>query len=206
MQTRPDLALVLCILIVLLNSVSTEEHVAQKIIRNDIKLKGVNLGGWLIAEHWMTWDSALWQDVPESVSNAGEYVTMKYLGHGVGDSRFEKHRSTWITENDIAEIAKFGLNAVRVPIGYWIVGFDNHDPSHQEHWKMFAPGALKYLDTLIFNWARKYNIAVLIDLHAVKGSQNGNDHSAPEDPGKSYWSQYPENVQNAIGGSRKIIY
>jgi len=35
---------------------------------------------------------------------------------------------------------------------------------------MFAPGAIKYLDTLIKDWANKYNIAVLISVHAAKGS------------------------------------
>ena len=38
----------------------------------------------------------------------------------------------------------------------------------------------------------------MISIHAAKGSQNGNDHSAPSTPGTSYWSAYPENVQNTV--------
>lgn len=79
---------------------------------------------------------------------------------------------------------------MRVPVGYWIVGFDNHDPSNKKEWQTFAPGGLKYLDALIKNWANKYNIAVFVGIHAAKGSQNGNDHSAPSDPGKTYWASY----------------
>lgn len=108
----------------------------------------------------------------------------------MGDIRFEQHRSTWITEKDIIEIAAAGLNSVRVPIGYWIVGFDNHDPSGKAEWKVLAPGALKYLDLLVKNWANTHNLAVFISLHAAKGSQNGFDHSAPPDPGHSYWGAY----------------
>ncbi len=74
---------------------------------------------------------------------------MKYLGHEIGDARFDKHRATWIQEQDIIDIAAAGLNSVRVPVGYWIVGFDNHDPSKKEEWKVLAPGALKYLDMLV---------------------------------------------------------
>jgi len=28
-------------------------------------MRGVNLGGWLVAEHWMTSDSVIWEGVPE---------------------------------------------------------------------------------------------------------------------------------------------
>jgi glucan 1,3-beta-glucosidase len=49
----------------------------------------------------------------------------------------------------MVEIAQTGLNTVRVSVGYWIVGFDNHDPSGKGEWKVLAPGALKYLDMLI---------------------------------------------------------
>ena len=50
---------------------------------------------------------------------------MEFWGHNNGDWRFEQHRREWITENDIKEIASFGLNTVRVPVGFWIAGFDN---------------------------------------------------------------------------------
>lgn len=170
-------------------------HIQTDIRYGRVPSRGVNLGGWLVLEHWMTSSSGVWEGVPENIANQGEYQTMKYLGHDNGDWRFEQHRSTWITENDIKEMQSFGLNTVRVPIGYWLPGFDNTDTGAGE-WKMFAPGALKYLDTLIKDWANNHNIAVLVDIHAAKGSQNGNDHSAPSNPGNEYWSQYPENVQN----------
>ena len=123
---------------------------------------------------------------------------MQFLGHATGDQRFEQHRLSWIAERDIAEIAAAGLNAVRVPIGYWIVGFDNHDPSNKQEWKVLAPNGLKYLDMLIKDWCNKHNLAVFISLHAAKGSQNGMDHSAAPDPGKSYWGSYRENIDNTI--------
>ena len=54
------------------------------------------------------------------------------------------------------------------------------------------------MDRLIEDWAVAYNVAVLVDIHAAKGSQNGNDHSAPTDPGQVYWSGYQENIDNTI--------
>ncbi|TMW66884.1 hypothetical protein Poli38472_012000 [Pythium oligandrum] len=54
------------------------------------------------------------------------------------------------------------------------------------------------IDTLIRDWALKYNVAVLLSVHGAKGSQSGNDHSAPTVKGKAFWSDYPENVNSTI--------
>ena len=54
------------------------------------------------------------------------------------------------------------------------------------------------MDRLVQEWAMKYNVAVLIDIHAAKGSQNGKGHSSPPDSEKLYWSPYPENIDNTI--------
>lgn len=32
-------------------------------------MRGVNLGGWLVAEHWMTSSSVIWGGVPENIAN-----------------------------------------------------------------------------------------------------------------------------------------
>jgi glucan 1,3-beta-glucosidase len=173
-----------------------QEHIQYRIRRGQIPCRGVNLGGWLVAEHWITWDSIIWKDVPSEIADQGEFATMKYIGHEEGDKRFDEHRNTWITEEDIREMASFGINTIRVPVGYWIAGFDYSDISNKQEWKVFAPNGLMYLDTLIFDWCVHYNIAVLISIHAAKGSQNGRDHSAAPTPGVTYWSNYQENVEN----------
>ena len=58
------------------------------------------------------------------------------------------------------------------------------------------------MDRLINQWAVKYNVAVLVDIHSAKGSQNGNDHSAPPNPGNIYWDKYQENIDNTIEVAR----
>ncbi|KAI9913447.1 hypothetical protein PsorP6_005447 [Peronosclerospora sorghi] len=163
-----------------------------------VPCRGVNLGAWLVAEHWISWDSSLWHGVPDEIKNQGEFATMKFLGHEEGDRRFHEHRRTWITESDIGEIKRFGLNAVRVPVGYWIMGFDPTDVSNKQEWTVFAPNGLVYLDALVTQWCVKYEMAVIVDIHAAKGSQNGREHSAAVACGAKYWHQYPENVDNTV--------
>jgi hypothetical protein len=63
-------------------------HVFQSVLqnlKNDVKagrvpMRGVNLGGWLVAEYWMTSASPAWSGVPTDVANHGEFKTMQYLG------------------------------------------------------------------------------------------------------------------------------
>ncbi|TYZ59990.1 hypothetical protein PybrP1_002165 [[Pythium] brassicae (nom. inval.)] len=173
------------------------EHVQSKIRSGELKSRGVNLGGWLVAENWMTKEADFWRGVNEKDANGGEYTAItKAASSDTIRSNLDYHHSTFITEDEIRVIAEAGFNTVRVPVGYWIVGFDDNDPSGNEEWRVFSSGTLKYLDLLVRNWAKKHNVAVLISIHAAKGSQNGADHSSPSVPGQSYWSQYRENVDN----------
>ena len=55
-------------------------------VREDVKsgrvpIRGVNLGGWLVAENWMTKGSPAWNGVSDDIANKGEYQTMQYLGN-----------------------------------------------------------------------------------------------------------------------------
>ncbi|KAF1315148.1 Glucan 1,3-beta-glucosidase, partial [Globisporangium splendens] len=174
-------------------------HIQSQIRSGAVRSRGVNLGGWLVAEYWMSKNAAFWQGLSTEIANGGEYTAItKSANPDATRAKLETHHATFITEADIAAIAAAGFNTVRVPIGYWIVGFDINDPSGKAEWNVYTKGTLKYLDSLIWTWAKNYNVAVLIDIHAAKGSQNGNDHSSPPTPGASYWSGYQENVQNTI--------
>lgn len=61
-----------------------------------------------------------------------------------------------------------GLNAVRIPIGYWAVDVDDSEP--------YVSGQYPYLIQAI-QWAREFGFKVMIDLHGAPGSQNGQDNS-----------------------------
>lgn len=193
----------IALLVAQMLQIVSSEHTQAAIRRGDVKVHGVNLGGWLVAEYWMTYDSPIWAGVPDDIRIKGEFYTMSFLGHEKGDERFERHRAEWITASDIHEIASRGLNTVRVPVGYWITGRDDAYESglqslRDKPWTVFAPGALKYLDALINDWAAGSNVAVLISLHGHKGSQNGRDHSATATYNDPQWSSSPHNVDNSV--------
>ena len=51
---------------------------------------------------------------------ASEFDCMMVLGQEAGDAAFQKHWSTFITEADFDEMVSYGINTVRIPIGYWM--------------------------------------------------------------------------------------
>lgn len=80
-----------------------------------------------------------------------EYTFGQSLGPVEGEARLEKHWSSWITEDDFAEIASKGLNFVRIPIGYWAVMPVDGDP--------YIQGAYQWLERAT-NWAQSANLKV----------------------------------------------
>ncbi|KAF0693388.1 Aste57867_15641 [Aphanomyces stellatus] len=169
-------------------------HIQKQIRAGTVKSRGVNIGGWLVAESWMTGDSIVWKGVSGDAAGQGEFTTMKVLGSSTGNDRFKTHRDGFITEADIMQIAAANLNTVRVPVGYWIQGCDHYAGVLRGHCDTYAKQSLAYLDTLIREWAATHNVAVLVSIHGAPGSQNGQDHSGAESK-DIWWAKYPENVQ-----------
>lgn len=85
-----------------------------------------------------------------------EYTYTQALGSAEASNRLTQHWATWITQDDFNEIASFGLNHVRIPIGYWAVNPQSGDP--------YVQGQLPFLDQAI-GWARTAGLKVILDLH-----------------------------------------
>jgi glucan 1,3-beta-glucosidase len=144
-------------------------------------LRGVNLGGWLVLERWIT------PTLYSGVEAQDEYTLCQKLGQKKAAQRLQKHRETWITEDDFKWLAARGINAVRLPVGYGVL--EDNPPF------ITAESTLDW----IFRAAQAEGIRVVLDLHGVPGSQNGWDHSGRA--GALEWHTSPEN----IGHSLRII-
>ena len=134
------------------------------------------MGGWLVLERWIA------PDVFHDTDATDEYSLCVQLGPKQVFERLAKHRDGFITEQTIKQIAALGLNTVRLPVGYWLFG--GVEP--------YVDGASRYVDQL-FIWAQKHNVGVILDVHAVPGSQNGWDHSGRA--GEIGWHKDPYNVE-----------
>ncbi|PON47823.1 Fascin [Trema orientale] len=97
---------------------------------------------------------------------------------------------SYITEDDFSFTSTNGITAVRIPVGWWIA----YDPTPP---KPLVGGSSQILDKA-FTWAQKYGIKVIIDLHAVQGSQNGNDHSGTRDGYQEWGDSYVADTVKVI--------
>ena len=140
-----------------------------------MNIKGVNLGNWLVLEKWMS--PALF----EGTTAEDEYYLPTQLSPEVYEARIKIHRSEYITERDFVTIKRMGMESVRIPVPYFIFG-DR---------KPFI-GCIEELDKA-FNWAEKYGLTILIDLHTVPLSQNGFDNGGIS--GVCKWAQNPDEVE-----------
>jgi glucan 1,3-beta-glucosidase len=135
---------------------------------NNELVMGVNLGGWLALEPWIT------PSIFDAAGNSAvdEYTLCQTLGHNKATSVINNHYATFITYDDFAAIQAAGMNHVRVGIGYWAINPLPGDP--------YVQGALAYLDKAV-SWARQLGLKLMIDLHGAPGGQNGFDNSGQRD-------------------------
>ena len=140
------------------------------------QIRAVNLGGWLVLERWMR------ESLFEGVS--GQDETQFCLQVPDKKERLEAHRASFITEDDFKWIADHGLNTVRLPYPYWLFGDD--EP---------YVGCVDWLDKAM-DWAAKYKLQVLLDLHTAPGCQNGFDNGGQL--GVLMWHTDPKNLDLTI--------
>lgn len=111
--------LVLCITGAALGQSTCETNRLNAVKSGKAVPQGANLGSWLVLEVWIT--KSLWDDNGCSRdTHPGSYLLEKCLG-SKAKSVLDKHWSTWITENDFADMSKHGINLVRIPVGWWHV-------------------------------------------------------------------------------------
>ncbi|KAJ5960232.1 uncharacterized protein N7479_007382 [Penicillium vulpinum] len=152
--------------------------------RND-KIRGVNLGGWLVLEPWIT--PSIFDAAGDSAVD--EWSLCATLGADRCRSVLSEHWSSFITADDLHQIASAGMNHVRIPVGYWALKHLDGD--------QYINGQLEYLDQAI-GWARSAGLKVMLDLHGAPGSQNGFDNSGKR--GAIHWQQgnTVENTKDAL--------
>jgi glucan 1,3-beta-glucosidase len=138
------------------------------------KLRGVNLGGWLVLEKWMT------PSLFEGLRATDETSWCVELGKRA-ESVLTRHWDSFIIRNDFAWLAGVGINAVRIPVGHWLFGPDY--PYHSAYGALSHPyvdGGVRILDRA-FDWAEEFGLHVVLDLHAAPGCQNGFDNGGIQD-------------------------
>src|SRR5882672_6984352 len=130
--------------------------------RKSIRLRGVNLGNWLMLEGYML-----------GGVNEPEHRIRASMARSVGFSKtrlfFKRYQDIFIQASDLSRIRRWGFNLVRVSFNYQLFL-----PSPEG--RLYVRDGWKRLDWLIRECAR-VGLYCLLDLHAAPGAQNGDWHS-----------------------------
>ncbi len=156
--------------------------------------RGVNLGGWLLLEHWMNQNIGVTPHLDEHEGYdhySDEWTVCKWLQQEVGSKgvveKIEHHRATWITQDDFRKIKGMGLNAVRVPFGYWLVtGPREGEP--------FVGPSLEHLDNCM-HWGEQEGLDIVLSLHSLPGFQSGQQCTGKEN---NYWTSTQWDVEASL--------
>ena len=78
----------------------------------------------------------------------------------------QEHWDYWVTDQTLQELVSKGVEIVRVPIGDWM-----YDATGTPFEGCMDGGTDKL--TWLFDQAETLGLKVVLDMHALKGSQNG---------------------------------
>jgi len=146
-----------------------------------VRLRGVNLGGWMLIEDYMI-------GLPWTEWKIREQFR-KVLGDEAYSAFFNAFDQAFIADADISFLAQQGFNVVRLPFNYRHFEDD------------LAPGqwiesGFRQLDRVV-NLCRKYNLWVIFDLHAAPGAQ-ARDQNAGSAYGETYLWYHREFMDRSV--------
>ena len=178
-------------------------------------IRGVNLGGWLLLEPWITpvfFEDVNVGDLVDKVVDEWTYAEL--LDPFVYHNRMLGHWSTFVTKSHMEELVIAGISHVRcskdvfwvtltqkkflfrIPVGYWYWDVEEGEPFPTPNMDDNDPNSPLFYLKRALQWMDELGLQALIDLHAAPGSQNGYDNSGRR--GAAHWVDfsYPGNRYN----------
>lgn len=136
----------------------------------EVLLRGTNVGGLFVTEHWMT--GFVYGGSPSNDYRSLTQTFIKRFGEEKTKALWAEYRSDWWQEVDLKICADMGINVLRLPFTYMNVDFAAVT-DYENAGKQYD---FSDLDNFV-NTAAKYGMYTILDLHGAYGSQNGQDHS-----------------------------
>jgi endoglucanase len=157
---------------------------------NPIRLRGINLGNWLLPEGYMFKFKAA--SSPRLIQTA----INELVGEAEARKFWKSHRDNYITKEDIHFIKQSGFNSIRVPFSYRL--FVSSDDPH----KLEGEG-YELLDRVV-GWSKEENLYVILDMHAAPGGQTGDN--IDDSWGYPFLFESPESQELTVRIWQKLAY
>lgn len=128
--------------------------------KEQIQLKGTNLGNWLVPEGYMFKTGKV--NSPRKIDE----LLREMIGPTETDLFWSKHLDTYIQREDIAYLKKTGCNHIRLPFHYRLF-------TDQPYLGTQNAG-FNYIDRVV-EWCKQEGIYLLLDMHCAPGGQTGDN-------------------------------
>jgi endoglucanase len=148
---------------------------------NEVLLRGMGLGGWMLMEGYMMQSS----DVADTQWEFRDRLE-KLMGVAKTDEFFNAWLDNHITKADIDSLASWGYNSVRLAMHYNLFTLPiEEEPVQGKH--TWLTRGFDLTDSLLA-WCKENSIYLILDLHAAPGGQGENAAISDYDPSKpSLW-------------------
>lgn len=141
---------------------------------NEVLLKGMGLGNWLVQEGYMMQTSAF--------ANAQWQIRAKIsalIGETNTETFYQTFRDNYIKKADIDSLKKWGFNSVRLPMHYNLFATNTNPPT-------FLNTGFDIIDSLL-SWCEQNEIYLILDMHAAPGGQSDEPISDYNPANPSLW-------------------
>ncbi|KAF2029341.1 glucan 1,3-beta-glucosidase-like protein [Setomelanomma holmii] len=149
---------------------------------------GTNLGSVYVIERWLQSSR-----FPEGAEGSSELAAVKAwvdkIGMDATQRKFEEQWAGAVTDEDIQWLVNDAkCTTIRLPIGYYdLPGLEFTRGTPFEPYAQVYSGAWYSIRTLIAR-LRAHSIGVLVDLHALPGGANGQEHSGTNSGRADFWN------------------
>jgi aryl-phospho-beta-D-glucosidase BglC (GH1 family) len=163
----------------------------------EVILRGMGLGGWMLMEGYMMQSSEVADTQHEFRSRLVDLI---------GESKTDEFFNTWlanhVTKKDIDSLAKWGFNSVRLPMHYNLFTLPIEDESviGQNTW---LDKGFTIVDNLL-DWCEANSMYLILDLHGAPGGQGTNAAISDYDDTKPSLWQSQENKNKTVALWRKL--
>ncbi len=199
-------ALLTCLILLLIGWLSILNaqgflHTKGKQILNgneeNIILKGIGTGNWMIQEGYMM----------RSAGIAGtQHEFRQKLIETIGLERTDEFYESWLenhfTKTDVDSMAAWGFNSIRVALHYkWFTLPIEDEPIPGEH--TWLDKGFEITDNLL-GWCAENNMYLILDLHGAPGGQGKNADISDYDPNKPALWESEKNKAKTVALWRKL--
>jgi len=131
---------------------------------NNVILRGINLGGWMLQEPYLF----QFTGAADSQHEFKEKL-VEFIGQENTDNFYNSWYENFITQEDVDSLASHGYNSIRLPMHYNLFTLPIQDePVLGEN--TWIDLGFSMVDNLL-DWCESNNMYLILDLHAAPGGQ-----------------------------------